>query len=248
MEITNTIGSQYFGRFILFAILILIFFRLLKFGLSIMFKKRKNVHLINTYFPLLELASWLIFMVLYLFLFFSIRSIFAYILVGFIFFLLYFVMLYGVKDLIAGVFFKSRNKFSVGDILEFDGQKGIIRSLGHSSIEIETGDGQTQFIPYVKIIFSITKKSESTGQSSGYSFMLETANNKNISEITNQIRTATISLPWSSVKRMPLINLKEQTNSTVIFEITVYPTDGSFSGKIEKFIVEKFGVDPALTR
>ncbi len=242
MEITNTIGSQYFGRFILFAILILIFFRLLKFGISVIFKQKKSSRLISTYFPLVELVSWIIFLVLYLFLFFSIRSVFAYVLVGFIFFLLYFVLLYGVKDLIAGVFFKSRNKFNIGDILEFDGQKGIIKSLGHSSIEIETGDGQTQFIPYAKIIFSVTKKSESTGQSSGYSFLLETANDKDIMETTDQIKTAIISLPWSSIQRMPLINLKEQTDSTSIFEITVYPVDSSFSGKIEKFIVEKFGV------
>ncbi len=244
MDITNTIGSQYFGRFILFAILILIFFRLLKFGLSILFKKKKNSRLISTYFPLVELVSWLIFLVLYLFLFFSIRSVFAYVLVGFIFFLLYFVLLYGVKDLIAGVFFKSRNKFNIGDILEFDGQKGIIKSLGHSSIEIETGDGQTQFIPYAKIIFSVTKKSESTGQSSGYSFLLETANDKDIMETTDQIKTAIISLPWSSIQRMPIINLKGQTDSNSIFEITVYPVDSSFSGKIEKYIVEKFSTEP----
>lgn len=240
MEITNTIGSQFFGRFILLAILILIFFRLLKFGLSVILKQKKNSSLIRTYFPLVELISWIIFFVLYLFLFFSIKSAFAYILVGIIFFLLYFVMIFGVKDLIAGVFFKSRNKFIVGDILEFDGKKGIVKNLGHNYIEIETGDGQTQFIPYTKLIFSITKKGESTGQSSGYSFLLETASDKDVLEITKQIRTAIISLPWSSVQRMPLINLQKQSGSTSIFEITVYPVDSSFSVKIEKYIVEKF--------
>jgi small conductance mechanosensitive channel len=210
-----------------------------------MFKKEKNSRLIQTYFPLVELISWVIFLVLYLFLFFSIRSVFAYVLVGFIFFLLYFVMMFGVKDLIAGVFFKSRNKFQIGDILEFENQKGIIKSLGHGSIELETGDGQTQFIPYAKIIFSITKKSETTGQSSGYSFLLETTSEKDTLEITNDIKKAIISLPWSSVQRMPLINLKEQTGKTSIFEITVYPVDSSFSGKIEKYVVEKFKTIPA---
>jgi small conductance mechanosensitive channel len=218
----------------------LMFFRLLKFGLSVLFKSKKNSHLVQTYFPLVELISWLIFLVLYLFLFFSIRSAFAYVLVGFIFFLLYFVMMFGMKDLIAGVFFKSRNKFRIGDILEFENQKGIIKSLGHSSIELETGDGQTQFIPYTKIIFSITKKSETTGQSSGYNFLLETTSDKDTQETTNEIKTAIISLPWSSVQRMPLINLKKQTDKTSIFEITVYPVDSSFSGKIEKYVVEKF--------
>ena len=240
MDITNTIGSQYFGRFILFAVLILIFFRLLKFGLSVIFKKKRDSNLINTYFPLVELVSWLIFLVLYLFLFFVIHSVFAYILIGFIIFLLYFVMMFGLKDMIAGVFFKSRNKFNVGDILEFDGQKGIIKNLGNSSIEIESGDGQTQFIPYAKIIFSLTKKSEITGQSSGYSFLLETVSDKDVLETMNEIKTAIISLPWSSVQRAPLINLKEQTASRSIFDITVYPVDSSFSGKIEKHVVEKF--------
>ncbi len=245
MDITNTIGSQYFGRFILFAVLMLVFFRLLKFGLSVMFKKKKNSRLTQTYFPLVELVSWLIFLVLYLFLFFSIRSAFAYVLVGVVFFLLYFVMQFGVKDMMAGVFFKSRNKFQIGDILEFENQKGVIKNLGQSSIEIETGDGQTQFIPYTKIIFSITKKSETTGQSSGYSFLLETANDKDVVEITEQIKTAIISLPWSSVQRMPLINLKEQSRETSIFEITVYPVDSSFSGKIEKYVVGEFGAGTA---
>ncbi|NOX45518.1 MAG: mechanosensitive ion channel [Chlorobi bacterium] len=245
MDITNTIGSQYFGRLILFAVLILIFFRLLKFGLSVVFKSKKNSRLTQTYFPLVELISWVIFLVLYLFLFFSIRSAFAYVLVGVVFFLLYFVMQFGVKDMIAGVFFKSRNKFRIGDVLEFENQKGIVKNLGHSSIEIETGDGQTQFIPYTKIIFSITKKSETTGQSSGYSFLLETTSGKDILEITNDIKTAIISLPWSSVQRMPLINLKEQTDKTSIFEITVYPVDSTFSGKIEKYVVGKFGAGTA---
>lgn len=240
MEITNTIGSQYFGRFILFAILMMVFLRLLRFVLSVMFKSKKNSQWVQTYFPLAELVSWLVFLVLYLFLFFSIRSAFAYVLAGLVFFLLYFVMQFGLKDLIAGVFFKSRNKFGIGDILEFENQKGIIKNLGPSSIEIETSDGQTQFIPYTKIIFSITKKSETTGQSSGYSFLLETANDKDVLETMNEIKTAIISLPWSSVKRMPLINLKEQTASSSIFNITIYPVDSSFSGKIEKHVVEKF--------
>jgi len=154
--------------------------------------------------------------------------------------LLFWISRFWMKDIIAGVFFRSSTRLKAEDQLHFGELKGTIKKFGSSSLELETQDNQTIFIPYAKLVDAVNIKSERTGQSKGYTFILDCPRKEEISALTQQIKSTILSTPWVSVNRMSVITLATQTEENYSFEITVFPIDKSFAGKIETLVTEKY--------
>jgi hypothetical protein len=92
-------------------------------------------------------------------------------------------------------------------------------------------------------ITSFFRKNEIIDQKSGYTFEIETKSTVNIEEIKSDIQKSILSLPWSSVNKLPVISLFDQATEKYIFKITVFAIDKSFVAKIEDHIKKQY---PAL--
>ncbi len=240
MEITGPDPAYLFLRLIGWGMAIFLVIRLLRFLFPLVFYKERPRKYIIRFFPVVELIIWLIFLSWFIFLFSEADEIYVYVVLAILLMLLFWISRYWVKDLIAGVVFRSSTRLKIGDLLHVEGLKGAIRKFGNYSVELETQDSQIIYIPYSKLVDAVNIKSEPTGQSQGYTFILVCDRKKDQPETMQQIKTTILATPWVSVNRMPVISLVKQSDTTWEFEITVFPINKSFVGKIENLVTEKY--------
>lgn len=240
MEIIDSDWSNIFIRFIIWGILLFLFFRLIQYVLSLIFFKKKIKRQIRRILLIAEISGWLLFLSWFTFLFSEAKQLFVFVVLSVLLMLIFWISRYWIKHLIAGVIFRSSTRFAEGDILHFGEITGTIKKFRNYTIELETHYGQTIFVPYSKIVDSENIKSESKAQTSGHTFEFETDKSHGLSETMQQIKTSILALPWISVHKMPVINLIGQTETTYVYEVTVYAIDKSYTGKIEKQIRSKF--------
>ncbi|NQV01065.1 MAG: mechanosensitive ion channel [Bacteroidia bacterium] len=240
MELTGPDPSHLFIRFIGWGAAIFLMIRFLMFLLPILLHKEKPRNILLKIFPVAELIFWLIYLSWFVILFSEADELYVFVVLAILLMVLFWISRFWVKDIIAGVIFRSSTRLKVEDQLHFGELKGTIKKFGNYSIELETQDNQTVFIPYGKLVDDVNIKSERTGQSKGYTFPLVCPRSEESNIVTQQIKSTILSTPWVSVTRMPVITLTAQTDENYTFEITFFPIDKSFVGKIETLVQEKY--------
>ncbi len=240
MDIQITTWQNIFFSFLLVGILLLVLFRLLRYILPVFFKDHKQLRQIIKVMPLIETAGWLLFFSWYTFRFAEIKSLYALVIIGILLVLVFWITRYLTRDLIAGMIFRVSGRFNEGDIIIHDNRKGIIKKFRFDTLEVESTDGQIIYIPFGELQSGITIKGESTDQTAAYSFLLECRKKNTPEETITNIRNYLISLPWSSVQKMPLVVIREQSEALYLIDVTVYPVEKPFAKKIETLTIEKF--------
>jgi small-conductance mechanosensitive channel len=156
-------------------------------------------------------------------------------------FILFWIFKYFIKNLIAGVLFKLSGHFSLNDLLQAGEYSGRIRKFGLHSIELETESAKSIFIPYSTILEEVNIRWDTTEMKTAYIFKIDVPKKDDENDLTDQIKTAIISLPWISVKLMPQVKLIAKTDSHFTFEISIHAISKSYLVKTEKYLEEKFG-------
>ena len=240
MDIIQSEWSQIFGRFILWGIILFVLFNLIRYGFPFLIRNKKRVNQIQKYIQLAGLIIWIFFFSWYLFLFAETKSLFAYLIFGILLGILYLIFRFWLTDLIAGIIFRNSNRIEEGDRIQYKEHSGKITRIGIRNIEIEDAGGNTIYIPYRNLTSAVYSRTESTEQTSGYSFEIEVPFEEDIDLIMENIKSAIIALPWSSIRKAPQISLKGRTDKSLIFNITVFAIDRSYFGKIEAHIKKRF--------
>lgn len=243
MDIISTNWGNIYAKFIIWGIIIFLLFRFIRFGLNLIIKNKKLNNSIQKFLPATELGVWIFFFARFMFVFAEARSLFAFVVLAVLLSLLYLLIRFWIIDLVAGVFVKSKNNYVEGDILQVEDFHGVIKKFGNRTIELETKDEKTIYVPYRKIAASVNIKSESIKQTSGFTFQIETNKTEELNKLLQEFNSYIISLPWSSVEKSPIVSLLKQTDSTFVFNITIYPVDKKYSTKYENTIREKFEVN-----
>jgi hypothetical protein len=240
MELTGPDPAHLFLRFVGWGMALFLVIRLIRFLLPIPLYKEKLRHKSIKVFPVVELIFWLIFLSWFVIIFSKTNELYAFVVLAILLMVLFWISRFWVKDVIAGVIFRSTTRLKVGDQLHVGEIKGIIKTFNNYSLEMETLDNQTIFIPYAKLADAVNIKSDRTGQSKGYTFTLDCLGPVELNEITDQIKSTILATPWVSVNRMPVITLTSHSEESYLFEITVFPIDNTFAGKIESLVKERF--------
>lgn len=191
---------------------------------------------------IVELVSWIVFLSGFVWSLNAADNIFTYIILVIIFILLFWLSQFWIKDTIAGLIFRSSSRFTEGDIIQSEDYRGIIRRFRNHTLEIESRDGKTMFIPYSKLLKTTQIQSQSKDKQSGYAFRLVCSAGIESTELKKQIKKFIITLPWTSTLKKPIVTLINETDEVKEYEVTVYPIDKSHAGKIEGFVKEEFEV------
>jgi hypothetical protein len=240
MDLIQTGSTQIFGKFILWGIIILLIFTILRFGIPYLIKKQKRQVYLKKILRISEITIWIFYLCWFIFLFLKSGSFFVIVIFAVLFFILYVIGRLWLIDLIAGIIFKSGGELKKGDYFEKDENKGLVDKLGSRFLVLENIDGNMVHIPYHTITSSIFRKNESIDQKSGYTFDLEIKNTGNLEEIKSDIRRSILSLPWSSIHKSPVITLFDQTPEKYILKVTVFAIDKAFAAKIKTHILKQF--------
>ena len=240
MNLQYTNWQAIFFDFLVGGLVILVLFRLFQFILPVFLARNKKNRSVFRVLPVVETVSWLFFLSWYTFRFTEIKSLYAFVVIGILLILIFWISRYFLKDLMAGMFFRTSGRFKEGEVIVHKKSKGVIKKFGIQSLEIESQEGQIIYIPYSKLMDSLTIKSESTEQSAAYTFVFNILCTLSQEDSIGEIRSFLISLPWSSVQKIPVVIIREHTESHYTVEVTVYPIEKTYGKKIEQLTLENF--------
>lgn len=221
---------------IITAILLFVFFRVFHLVLPGWALFRNNKKITGRYLPLIEVFAWM------LLLLWSIRQLWhnnqivALTLLALLFILLGFFGWFGIKDLIAGVIFRSNRHFSEREYLRIGKFQGQIQELGKRHLVLETEVGETIHLPYSQLLSKPIRKAHPAENIVSHTIDLQIAVTQPLQQQISELQTNLLHLPWLSIKKPPQIKLIEEREQYFLFEVTIYSIKKEYFHKIEKYI------------
>lgn len=241
MEQVNSVWQGIFFDFLLSGVIILLVFRLLQYLLPPLLTSKRRFRRVLPILPLVETSVWLLYFSWFTFRFAAAGAVYALVIMVILLVLIFWISRYFLKDLMAGMFFRLNKHYRVGEIIAYEGWSGTIQRFGSQSLEVRTQDGQIVFIPYGKLQESLIIKSESEAQSAAYSFSIITNKKEPAPEVRKKVLQHLISLPWSSVHKVPFVAVRESSENQFQIEVTVYPIEKAHGRQIETSIRKLIG-------
>ncbi len=227
-------------NFLLLGILLFIIMRAIQFLVYIFMRKKELKKIYDFYFPIAELIIWLFFIIWQLQVFLQKNLVFAFGLGLFLFIILFSLYQFALKEMLAGIVFKSSGRFSLNDVILIDEFGGKIKKFRTQSVEVETKTGKIVFIPYSKLTGSINIKSHPGETITRHSFKLKTDKNKSLTQWREILRISILQLPWSSIKKQPQIKAIAEEENFFTFDITIYALERAYFYKIENYLKKKY--------
>lgn len=205
-----------------------------------LFNQRKLNKRIERILTVAELFIWIIFFSWALEYFLKKNQIYALGVLIVLLFIVFWIARFAIKDLLAGVVFRASGRYSLNDAIKSGNYTGKITKFRYHTLQIETDNGNTVYIPYSQVLMEVSIKSDNAELLSSHTFYLNVANQKDINKLIAEIKNAIVYLPWSSIKKNPIILPIEESNEICKLKITVFSFDRNFFYKIEQFLIQKF--------
>lgn len=154
----------------------------------------------------------------------------------------FWLLWYYMKNYISGGIFKLNSNFEINDSIQINEYQGKIVGLGNHSLELESDNGEIIYIPYTKLADAIIIKLHPGEMVLSHSFTISTLTDKKPADKEEDIRFEILSLPYSSLKKSPSINLIHEDADHFVFELVVYTLEKEYFYKMEQVLRKKFDV------
>ncbi|MDD2344805.1 MAG: mechanosensitive ion channel [Bacteroidales bacterium] len=220
------------------ALSILFIFRLLNYMSRILPYSKNIRHHVGYILPVIELISWIGFMLWYFRYIFNPHNYTGLIIFGVVSALLIISMFFLLKDFLFGVFLKMQRKIDEGNIIELDSIKGVIIKAGHFSIDVKTKQGDIKTIPYNKFRSKIISKPGGNINLYKQSIVLKFPDTIDVTNIVPDLKKTLFNAPWVAPSEQPIINKIQKIKDGYKMEIVVYALKEEHTEKIRKYIME----------
>jgi len=234
-------GPNYFF-ILLLGMLLFAFFRMFGFLIQLSKLPSKQRELLTRNLPATELVVWIAFLMWATQLLYHQGKIITFVPVIALIIILISLGWFLIRDLIAGVIFKSHKHFRLNDQITVSGVSGKIVSLGLHCIEIEDTHGHVTALPYSLATGNIITRAHTSQNLLSHTFILKIkpVTGADSFQIIQSIRDTILTLPWSSQRKDPRITIDSQTESLITVSITVFSVNEIYLKKIESHMEEKF--------
>jgi len=227
---------------ILWAIVILLFFKVAKKYIPLVFEKKLNRKTFRLYFSISEVFIWTLYFVIVAntlinkAFFEGIAFLIFFLFVSILILILFF------KDYLSGLILKMEMNLSEQDYIYSKDFEGWIIKFSARNLVIENKDSEIIIVPYYKLLKDVIKvKKSDANKYQSYSFVFEVAEDK-ISDFQSfkvELTNFLINLPWVKANSLPDITKEAGLENKV--KVNVYPVMIKFVHKIENACKEKFG-------
>ncbi len=138
-----------------------------------------------------------------------------------------------LMDMFSGIILRFEHGFTTDDRIEITEGSGVIKKVGLRSLGISLDKGRQISIPYsqfstISLVKPFSEQLVKTG-----TFELTTHKSADISEIKTKLKNEILTLPWSVITRIPLIEPLEEASDRVKFKITVHALEAAHLAEIE---------------
>lgn len=239
MELFGT-GSYFFSTSLVIIGVVFIFavFRAFRYLLQYFRLPRNLVELIEKYMPAVELTIWLLFLIWSIHFFYAKRLLITFIPLLVLLSLVLYLVWFALRDITAGIIFKTSGRFQVNDTISLGEVKGRIVGMGQRNLLIENLSGQIVSIPYTRVDGNIITKSSPSQSllSHNFNFRLLVPENMDAFQLVQNVQSELLLLPWSSQKKEPKVRISEENEREVTLVITIYCLEEMYFKKTENFL------------
>ena len=196
------------------------------------------------YFTIAEGIIWSIYLVSTALFFLKNNVIFSAVVFLFFLLLFYWYSRFALRDYIAGLVFKSENRFSLNEIIEVEGERGEIKKFHPRCVEIENENGKMILLPYSILLGKISSPRKISDTVLSLSFDASIYKTQSFEIVADSLRKYIISLPWAILKNEPKIQLVEETSDRYTARITLFSFNEAYlhpmRKKVEIYLAESY--------
>jgi small-conductance mechanosensitive channel len=242
--IEYNISSAAIVRLIVFSIFVFSLFRLINYALNHIKNKSTTLKLVAKNILLVELFTWILFLIWAANSARNRNPILSLSITGILLFILFWVSYFGLKNIIAGVFFRYQENYAIGDHYQNNEYSGRIINFKLFALRLESKEGQIISIPYGKLVNKVSTHQEVGKTITAYTFELNTSKEKEIQEVTQEIKSILLSMAWISTHRTPEIHQLKTSESAYHFSISLFAINNDYALKTEQLLKSKFTPSP----
>jgi small-conductance mechanosensitive channel len=224
------------------ALLLFVFMILLKRFLPFIIKSQAKKTFLKHYLTIFEVSIWLLFIIISIQQFSNSNHLYAWGLFILLMLSSMWLLWFWVKDFVAGALFKMNKDFRENDIIQVDNFEGTIIEMSQRKLKIESDSGEIIYIPYTQLQKMAIIKVHPGEMVLSHAFTIRTAKSDSQDLLQEKIRFEALSLPWSSIKRPPQIEIIHEDKESCVFEVNVYSLEKQYFFKIEQEIRKKFEI------
>lgn len=190
--------------------------------------------------PVVQVLTWTIFVFWANGVLFRDRIYYPYIVTGMAFFAMALAVWFFLRDVVAGLVFRSQNDLMPGENIQVGAITGQVRSVHLMHIVVATDNGSTIKIPNTHLSRELI--SGSTTPEGLEEFKIQLSVNKQLAkpEIEEKIRNEVANSPWCDYKLPPIIKLKDENDSSYVYDVVIYTLNHQHLRIVEKALKEKF--------
>lgn len=227
-------------KILFYAIAIFLFFRVLSYLRKILPFSKKVKHYSGYILPVVELVSWLGFLIWCLHLIYEAEAYPTLIVLGVLIVLLLAPTWFLVRDFLHGLLLKIQRKIEIDSKIEIGELNGTIVKTDYFTFDIKTDNGNIKTIPYNKIRDEIISKNEANDNLEKQSLSFHIQSKQNINQILAGMKTTLINAPWVAGTQEPTIKIISSEKDNHLFEAVVYVLQKDHAGKIEEYVKQNF--------
>ena len=222
------------------SILMFLFLRFLRFVIPMVFKKRQLREILQKYFSIFELFTWIL-LALWFLPYLLQKHVYAGVgLIIVIFALFVWISWFGLKDLVAGFIFKTNSGLQINEHIQIGNHKGVLVKMGFRNLILDTNSGNFVSIPYSIIINLPIEKISSKEIRHNKLFELKTKRKENIQKLTMEMLTFILMHPRASLREKPLVELLKEDAQHLYFRVKIYAIENKYLPLIEEDFRKKF--------
>lgn len=204
--------------------------------------KRQSLKFLIRFFPLFELVSVLIIIFNAIDYLFSESNYYKLIVMSLIISFIAFISWFLIKDLIAGIIFRTGNNFRSGSAIQIGETKGKMLKMRATHIIIETHNGKTVKIPYSRVANeTISEHSEEWVRADSL-LVIIIAKNMSWRETEMKLKNILLTTPWRLLGSKPLIKLRTDEGQFFEVEIQLKTRNSKYVDNLFLLLSRKFEI------
>jgi small-conductance mechanosensitive channel len=239
-EFAANLNTGLFLMVISLGILIFIVLEVGRYLAPILLKNTKVADIVIQYFPLAELAILTAYFVWTIPFILKHNKLMGFGMIVFGLIILLFISWFLVKDVIAGMIFRSTKNVQKGKEIETIQSSGKIERLGLRQMILKTDQDNLVHIPYSKILQGEFKIKSSTTNLQKLQFTCELNSDLSAQQVINKLQKSILLMPWVPADEQANITILSKENQKYLVQIGLFALSADYFQLIEKQIKEDF--------
>ena len=212
-------------------------FRLLYFLNKVLPLRGGLKHYWGYLLPVVELASWLGFLVWCFRFVYDEKDYTPLIIVGVLALLLILPISFLLRDFLFGVILKLQRKMEVGLNVEIDGMVGKIVKAGYFSFDLKTKNGNLNTIPYHTIRSKVISKSGENINLEKYKISFKLHSDQNEKELGVTLKSLLLTSPWVAPSQPQYIGDPYVVDGQKYIDVFIFTISEDYISNIRNYVI-----------